>query len=33
MEPENYLQCSQELANGPSPEPDESTLRLTTLIH
>jgi hypothetical protein len=25
MEPEDLLQCSQELANGTYPEPDESS--------
>jgi len=32
MEPEGSLPCSQGLASGPYPEPDESSPELTALI-
>jgi hypothetical protein len=33
MEPEVSLPCSQQPATGPYPEPDESSLHITTLFH
>jgi hypothetical protein len=32
MEPESSLPCSQQPANGPYPEPDESSSHLLTLF-